>query len=480
MTSWSQLLVGRPLALTAAVVLAAACSEGTTAPPIDDPDDPDPVDTLPDEPIRIVGADAIIRVGDVVHFEAELGEGVEGEVTWDLIPHDAGILDQDGRFVGYVSGIGDARVVATIGAVADTFGFSLRSRGAGGSVSFVGRSEVPLRGTTDLWVHGDAAYTGTRSRFFQGQTRLGNALHTWDVSDPANPVMTSTLVLNAGIVNDVKVSPDGTLGVATHEGADDGITLLDLSDPLQPSIIRHYSEQLENGVHNVWLENDYLYVAGAPAGLGLRFHILDISNPQAPVRTATWHAGSSLLHDVYVRDGLAFLSYWDVGLVILDVGNGVAGGSPSDPVEVSRLPLGGNTHNAWYWPETGYVFVGEEDFEKPGILHVVDASDLFDPVEVATYSHSSVTPHNVWLDEESATLYVAWYSAGLHALDVGGELWGDLDAGGRVRFRSLYNNNQGCSSFGPNCTYSWAPQFHEGLVYVSDVGSGLWVLDPEF
>ena len=36
-----------------------------------------------------------------------------------------------------------------------------------------------------------------------------------------------------------------------------------------------------------------------------------------------------LPHDVYVRDGLAFLSHWDAGLIILDVGNGMAGGSPA-------------------------------------------------------------------------------------------------------------------------------------------------------
>jgi len=397
-------------------------------------------------------------------------------------------IDLEGQFAmpgfieghGHFSGIGNARVKATVGDLSGIFDFSLRSRGNGGSVSVVGRSVVPNRGTTDLWVHGDVVYTGTRSRFYQGETYRGNALHTWDVSDPANPVLTSTLILSAGIVNDVKVSPDGSVAVATHEGLDEGITLLDLSDPLQPSVITHYGEELENGVHNVWLEDRYLYLAGAPAGLGLRFHVLDISDPANPVRLSLWHAGSSFLHDVYVRDGLAFLSYWDVGLVILDVGNGVAGGTPSEPVEVSRLPLGGNTHNAWYWPETGYVFVGEEDFEKPGILHVVDASDLFEPVEVATYAHSAVTPHNVWLDEAGATLYVSWYNAGLHALDVSGELWGDLDAGGRVRFRSLYNNNQGCSNFGADCTFSWAPQLHEGLIYVSDVGSGLWVLEPSF
>ena len=105
--------------------------------------------------------------------------------------------------------------------------------------------------------------------------------------------------------------------------------------------------------------------------------------PVIPSKTsefvATYYGGSSDLHDVYVRDGLAFLSHTDAGLIILDVGNGVAGGLPTDPVEVGRVrTVGGSTHNAWYWPDAGYVFVGEES-DRPGVLHVVDVSDLSNP-----------------------------------------------------------------------------------------------------
>ena len=37
-----------------------------------------------------------------------------------------------------------------------------------------------------------------------------------------------------------------------------------------------------------------------------------------------------------VQDGLAYLSYWNDGLVVLDVGNGVKGGSPSNPQLVTQ------------------------------------------------------------------------------------------------------------------------------------------------
>ncbi len=41
------------------------------------------------------------------------------------------------------------------------------------------------------------------------------------------------------------------------------------------------------------------------------------------------------LHDLQVIDGLAYLAYWRDGIVILDVGNGIKGGSPEHPQLVS-------------------------------------------------------------------------------------------------------------------------------------------------
>jgi hypothetical protein len=288
------------------------------------------------------------------------------------------------------------------------------------------------------------------------------------------------VVVDARVVNDVKVRADGAIAVITHELSNDaqnGVTLLDLGDPARPRVITRFTTGLESGVHNVWVEGDYVYVVLDGIGNGLR--VLDISNANDPRVVASFYAGSSFLHDVYVRDGLAFLSHWDAGLVILDVGNGIKGGSPSNPVEVGRVQTaGGQTHNAWYWPAAGYVFVGEEDFETPGILHVVDASDLENPVEVATLRVSGSTPHNFWLDEDRAVLYAAWYENGVRAIDVGGELLGQLDRQGREVTSVRYGAGGRCVSSSETCT--WAPQLHRGLLYLSDMNTGLWVLDVLF
>ena len=420
-----------------------------------------------------------VRQGDAVRLTAEARDGsgnvvTQADIRWQVSPTNGGFVSSDGDFVGYTSGT--ALVIASAGSAADSVQVTVTARDRTGTFTIVGSGPVNERFTSDLWVHGTTAYTGTWGQ----RAFAGNRLNTWDVSDPSTPVLITSSEVDARTVNDVKISADGTFGVITHEGSNDllnGITLMDLSDPLTPVRISRTTESLETGVHNAWIDGNYVYLAvnGVSPSSGLR--ILDISDLSNPQTVASYYAGGSSLHDVYVRDGLAFLSHWNAGLIILDVGNGMAGGSPTNPVEVSRVATqGGQTHNAWYWPEGGYVFVGEEDFSTPGIMHVVDVSDLRNPKEVATFRVPGTTPHNFWMDEARSILYLAWYSNGLQALDVSGQLLGELDRQGRHIAQFDYLNVAGGLSNAQN----WAVQLHNGLLYLSDLTAGLWVLRPEF
>jgi hypothetical protein len=442
----------------------------------------------PGQSVAVMGGPSTVRQGDVAQYTAEVRDSAGAEmngavVHWSVVPSTAGVFSAGGRFVGY--DVRDVRVVARSGAAADTLDVTVQPRALSGSFTTVGQGSVPARFSADLWVHGGTLYTGTwGGRTVNGVTQFGNALFAWDITNPTQPAIVDSVIVDARVVNDVKVRADGRLAVITHEASGDGkngVTLLDLSDPHHPSVITRFTNSLETGVHNAWIEGDYVYlvVDGTSATSGLR--VLDISNPTQPTVMASFHAGSSFLHDVYVRDGLALLSHWDAGLVIVDVGNGIAGGSPTNPVEVSRvLVAGGQTHNAWYWPDAGYVFVGEEDFATPGIIHVVDVRDLRSPVEVATFQIGGGTPHNFWLDEATGMLYLAWYENGVRALDVTGELMGQLERQGREVAALQYSGGSGCPASVGGGTCAWAPQLKTGLVYVSDMNTGVWVLQPQF
>lgn len=182
------------------------------------------------------------------------------------------------------------------------------------------------------------------------------------------------------------------------------------------------------------------------------------------------------IHDTYVRDGIAFVSAWDEGIIIYDVGNGMKGGSPSNPILIGSVTTnGGSTHNAWWFqnPNNGekkYLFVGEEGpgsigTSSSGDIHVVDVSNLAAPVEVGFYHMSDTTgTHNFWMDEANEILFAAYYNGGVVALDVSGTLSGNLASREIDRFVPAAGS------------FVWGVQQDNGSIYLSDMVFGLWQL----
>ena len=183
------------------------------------------------------------------------------------------------------------------------------------------------------------------------------------------------------------------------------------------------------------------------------------------------------IHDTFVRDGLAFVCAWNTGVEIFDVGNGIAGGSPSSPQLISTYATpGGEDHNAWwFWnPHTGekkYLFVGQEGpggigVSSLGDIHVLDVSDLAHPNEVALFHLDGAGTHNFWMDEGAQILYAAYYNQGVVALDVSGTLSGNLST------RLIDSIRPG----GEGNTYTWGVQLYNGSLYAIDMLSGFWQL----
>jgi hypothetical protein len=143
--------------------------------------------------------------------------------------------------------------------------------------------------------------------------------------------------------------------------------------------------------------------------------------------------GSPVIHDVFARDGVLFTALWNEGLTIWDIGAGLApGAAPDAPVQLGNVrTAGGNAHSAWWFHaptgERRYVFVAQEGpsvagAQSSGDVHVVDASDLRNPREVAFYTVPNAGSHNMVVDEGSQILYVSYYNGGVRALDVSGDL----------------------------------------------------------
>lgn len=434
------------------------------------------VEPAPEGGLAIAEPSGAIRTGDVHDLDPRMDGrpipagtfprySVTGPSGATVYPDGAFVAEEPGRYVVAAGGFGPvARAVIDV-----------EPRTHDRKLSHVGRGAISYAHTGDLWVFDDVAYLGN----FGDQ-----AMRVFDVSDPANPVMTDSLVVNARRVNDVKVNPEGGYAVITREGASDrknGIVILDVADPKHPTILSEYTETVTGGVHNTFLVGDLIYLVND----GTRdMHIVDVSDRENPREVGRWglENESRVLHDVFVKDGIAYLSYWDDGLVILDLGGAGKGGTPTEPAFVSRVYYPeGNTHVAWRWRD--YVFVGDEifpagwdptvPFAPTGYIHVYDVSDLENPVEVATYEVPEAGAHNLWIEDDEETLYIGYYNAGLRALDVSGELRGDLYDQGREIDHYLTRDDENVKVI--NAPMNWGAMIHDGKIYSADMNSGLWI-----
>ncbi len=435
---------------------------------------------------RLTGAAGRVRTGDVVRFRLT-GTDAAGRAAGPLLPAwsvegPAGRIEAEGEEGVFVAEQpGRYTVTAYLGAAhVERTVLNIDPRTHAGEFVRVGHGLTVGHHAGDTW-----AFEGIDGRDY---AIIGTFMHDWakvfDITDPAGPVLTDSVQLDARRINDVKIHPNNRIGVLTREGASsrrNGIVILDLSTPAHPRIIAEFTETVTGGVHNVWIDgaNDLVYACHN----GTRdVRIIDISDPRNPREVGRWGLPNEdrSLHDVIVQDGYAYLSYWDDGLIMLDVGAGTHGGSPRNPVFVSqyKYPVG-HTHTAWRYGR--YLFVGDEIFpsdwdadrpiEARGYIHVVDYSDPERPVEVARYEVPDAGAHNFWVEDD--ILYVGYYQAGLRVVDVSGELRGDLLRQGR-EMGALKTSSP--DAITPNWSMTWGAQLFKGHIITSDLNSGLWLL----
>ena len=451
------------------------------------------------------------RTGDVIRFAVEAkdarGRPIAGLTpTWSFSPGH-GSLDNDGAFVGYEAG--EYTVTASFGTRSVEATVNLAERDVRRPLSLIGRLPRSRFSTEEVWLHQDGkhAYLGSGSG--------GDVLYALDISNPANPTVTDSVVTNTRRVNDVMTFPDGKFLVFTREGASDrknGIVICSLEDPAHPKVIAEFTDGVTGGVHSIFVNRQdkfgtFLYLTNDGTGA---LHILDVNDPYHPREVARWKTGGRpdagrSLHDIDLRDGLLYASYWNDGLVVLDVGNGMKGGSPSNPQFVSQFKYDLNalykqveidggpgfirgTHTAWR--HKNYVFIADEVFPASypkgtkdaaasrayGRLQVVDVSDITKPKSVAWYEPEYGGVHNVWVLGD--TLYMGAYNAGFRVFDISGELRGDLRAQGR---EIGHLNTADMEGHVKNSAMTWGVVVNprDGLAYVNDDNNGLWVVRIE-
>jgi hypothetical protein len=432
--------------------------------------------------------------GDVVRFTAKADPAGNVTTRWSVSGSGA-TVDQDGAFVASMPGT--YIVSASSGNTSSSASIVVAPRNLERELTVVGRVPFKEFQGAEQWIIGNYAYYSTISDRFL----------VYDISDPANPKLTDTIKVDARLVNDIMTTADGKILVISREGASNrknGIAFYDTSDPAHPKLISEYTATVSGGVHSAFVHDHYVYLTDDATGSMRVIDFADVKNPKEVGRWQTENAMAGMittkegehiagryLHDLQVKDGLAYLAYWHDGLVILDVGAGLKGGSPENPKFVSHLRFNHNelygngwlagTHSVFRY--RNYVFVGDEVFPGifdikstkrfpiRGIIHVVDVSDINNPRKVAEYPVPEGAAHNMWVEND--VMYVGYYSGGGRVVDVSGELRGDLYQQGREIARIWTGD---ADAFRPNLPFTWGAQPHNGLIYFNDIHSGLWIV----
>ena len=226
--------------------------------------------------------------------------------------------------------------------------------------------------------------------------------------------------------------------------SDAGLYVYDLTDPGRPAF--RDSVLVTQGLHTATIADHrrWQVTSSRPGTRAIPpLMIYDITDPGAITLAASVPIPPAYgIHDTYVRDGLAFVFAWNTGVIIYDVGNGIEGGSPSKPREVSRLLTADNGVPGRIGGAQRLVVSqsGERRAALPlsraggrgrGRLAVERGHPRggrvesgAPPGEVAFFHLDGAGTHNFWMDEERQILYAAYYNGGVVALDVSGNALG--------------------------------------------------------
>ncbi|MEM7367947.1 MAG: choice-of-anchor B family protein [Bacteroidota bacterium] len=324
------------------------------------------------------------------------------------------------------------------------------------NVAFVGELSYSI-GVNDVWGYVDTA--GNEYAL----VGLVEGVSIVDLADSTNPQELFYLPGAETGWRDLKTFQN--YAYVCNEG-DSGILVIDLAG--LPDTV-HYRDTVIAGMitaHNIWIDEfGFLYMVGGNAFAG-GIAIYDL-NPDPWTPTFVGFYDERYVHDIYVRDNLAYLAeIFNGQLTILDVSD------KSDPqILGTHSYTGGFTHNTWL-NDAGDVCFTTDEYNGASLI----AWDVSDPMNIqeldrirSSVSKERAAPHNVHVLNDY--LMTAYYQDGLHITDahrpgnlieVGYYDTSELDGGG---FRGSWG------------AYPFLPS---GLVLMSDREEGLIVLRPTF
>lgn len=310
-----------------------------------------------------------------------------------------------------------------------------------------------------------------------------------DVSDVATATVLTTIPGPRSVWRDIKTFDHYAYVIhdVVHStdpaGTGVGVQIIDLADPAFPVV-----STLTDGfirAHNLYIDEDLeqLYVVGwdpdAAALVGSGFHpenqtagfahgfrIYDLSaDPENPIFLGMWD--ERYVHDLHVRNNTVYAAALSDGLWFVDISDPSAP-STIDHITYTQGPpgpaLNNFTHNVWVTDDGSTAVVTDEALGQR--LKFFDVSDLSAAVKIAEYeAKPGILPHSAFIAGDKT--YVSYYSEGAVILDISDPA-APLEIG-------YYDTFLGAETH--NGAWGMYPFSESGLIYVSDIVSGLYVFE---
>lgn len=330
---------------------------------------------------------------------------------------------------------------------------------------------LPTTGTNiynDVW-----GYTDCNGNEY---ALLGSAafVHFIDVTDPSNPTEINRFEGgNVTTWRDMKTYKN--VAYAVSDNTSEGLLVFDLSN-LPSEVI--FANQITDDflrAHNIFVDepNGRLYVVGSGAqrdGVIIYDLTCDPLQPELLASVATLPAG--YIHDIYVRDNIAYASHGFPGFAVWDFNQ------PEQPVLTAILETGGYNHSSWITDDGRYAVYAEEipRGEPLGIIDLANVatgdiqvvSEFAFPLLAPDFTDA--TPHNPYI--RGHYVVSSYYEDGLHVYDISDPLHPT-----EVAYYDTYPDNDMYTGYSGNWgTYPYLPS---GNLLASDRSYGLLVLKAE-
>lgn len=254
--------------------------------------------------------------------------------------------------------------------------------------------------------------------------RGSDGLRLVDLADPERPADLGHLAARYPAdeyYNDVKLleTEGGTYAFLASDLR--GVVVADVTDPTAPVEVTAFPDVPISGggvnVHTLFVEGNLLYVANVLLG-GLE--IYDMADPAEPIKLGEYvHPDVStfggFVHDLSVQDGVAYLNYWNLGMVVVDAAD------PSAPELVGVFDAYDRrtSHSNWTTEAGGrrVALHGDEDFDAHVRIIDVDpdSSTAFEAIG-SFQTRRQVSVHNIMAVGEIGL--VTYYQDGLRVLDL--------------------------------------------------------------